>query len=477
MTTPRRPPALPLRLRLTLWYTAALSLVLLLFAVLLYVQLRRGLLAQVDAGLDIAATQALLAVRAEGDRLAFDNPAADPALAGQLRDDFLVVNLLAPDGRIWARLGEPDEVPPPMPLVAGHATVSADGEPRRVVYRPIRAGGVDGWLQVVQDLDAVNEPLAAVRRQMALALPVALLVAGLGGLFLAGRALRPIEKLTQTAQAIHADDLGRRVGYVGPMDEIGRLAATLDDMLARLEAGFDRERRFTADAAHELRTPLTALKGRIGVTLSRPRLPAAYVAALTEMEGQVDRLSRLSDDLLLMARLSADGELPAWEPIPLADFLPAVLDIVRPLADDKGIELALDTPAGLLVHGRLDWLTRLLLNLLDNAVKYTLAGGQVSLTARRVEGAVEIVVSDSGPGIAPEHLPHLFERFYRAEGDRARADGGGSGLGLALAQEIARLHNGRLSVASELGRGSTFTLWLPDAPVHERDHMIASSFS
>ena len=462
MTPPRRPFPLPLRLRLTLWYTAALGLVLLLFAALLYYQVGRSLLAQVDAGLLIAAPQALLAVRAEGNRLAFRDVAADASLAGQLRDDFLVVNLLAPDGRVWARLGEPDEVPPPAPLAAGHATVIADGEPRRVAYRPVAAGDVAGWLQVVQDLDAVNEPLAALRRQMLIALPVALLAAALGGTFLAGRALRPIEQLTQTARAIHADDLGRRVGYGGPPDEVGRLAATLDDMLARLEAGFARERRFTADAAHELRTPLAALKGRIGVTLSRPRPPAAYVAALTEMEGQVDRLSRLSDDLLLLARLPARGHPPAWEAIRLADFLPAVLDVVRPLAEAKGIALTLDAPGELVIHGRLDWLTRLLLNLLDNAVKYTAPGGRVSLAATRGGGRVEIAIGDSGPGIAPEHLPHLFERFYRVAGDRARADGG-AGLGLALAQEIARAHQGSLAMASQVGRGSVFTLRLPDS--------------
>lgn len=461
MTPPRSLFPFPLRLRLTLWYTVALGLVLLLFAALLYYQVRRGLLAQMDTGLDIAATQALLAVQAEGDRLAFRDPAAGPTLAGQLRDDFLVVNLLAPDGRVWARLGEPDEVPPPAMLAASHATVVADGEPRRVVYRPVIVGGVAGWLQVVQDLDAVNEPLAAMRRQMIIALPAALLAAALGGTFLAGRALRPIEQLTQTARAIHAGDLGRRVGYVGPLDEIGRLAATLDDMLARLEEGFARERRFTADAAHELRTPLAALKGRIGVTLSRTRPPAAYVAALTEMEGQVDRLSRLSDDLLLIARLTADGEMPAWEPILLPDFLPAVLDVLRPLAEAKGIALALDAPAGLIVHGRLDWLTRLLLNLLDNAVKYTPTGGRVSLAARRGDGAIEIAVGDSGPGIAPEQLPHLFERFYRVADDRARADGG-AGLGLALAMEIARAHRGSLAVTSEVGHGSVFTVRLPD---------------
>lgn len=139
-----------------------------------------------------------------------------------------------------------------------------------------------------------------------------------------------------------------------------------------------------------------------------------------------------------------------------------MLDVVRPLAEAKGIELTLDAPGELVIPGRLDWLTRLLLNLLDNALKYTPPGGRVSLAATRGAGGVEIAVGDSGPGIAPEHLPHLFERFYRVAGDRARA-GGGAGLGLALAMEIARAHRGSLTVASEVGRGSVFTVRLPES--------------
>ena len=471
-----RAPLLPLRLRLTFWYTASLCLVLLLFFAVFYIQLRRSLTAQIDLSLDIVATQALINVQAGDGRLAFRGLADNPAIVRQMRDDFLIINLLSPDGHLWDHLGEGDQMPISAPS-PGYKTVFAAGEPRRVYNRPVTVDGASGWIQIIQDMDSVNEPLTSVRRQLLVALPVALLVAALGGYFLAARALRPVERITRTARAITAEDLRRRIDYAGPPDEIRHLAQTIDDMLARLEASFERERRFTADAAHELRTPLAALKGRIGVTLSRPRPPAAYVTALAEMEGQVDRLSRLSDDLLLMARLTAEGEIPAWEPILLPDFLPAVLDVVRPLAGNKGIELTLDAPAGLYVHGHLDWLMRLLLNLLDNAIKFTPAGGRVSLSARRGADAVEIVVSDTGAGIAPEHVPHLFERFYRVEGDRARAGGGGSGLGLALAQEIARLHDGHLSVFSELGRGSAFTLRLPDRPLHERDHMIASSFS
>jgi signal transduction histidine kinase len=271
--------------------------------------------------------------------------------------------------------------------------------------------------------------------------------------------------MTQTARAINANDLQQRIDYAGPLDEVGRLAVTFDDMLARLESGFERERRFTGDAAHELRTPLTALKGHIGVTLSRPRSQSTYVETMQGMEQQVDRLIGLSNDLLFMARLQADGYQAAVEPVDLSDLLGAIVDQVQPLAEAKSISLTQTIDEAVVVHGQIDLLTRLFLNLLDNAIKYTPPDGRVSISARTEARAVKIAVRDTGPGIAHEHLPHLFERFYRVESDRGRRWGengkGGAGLGLALADEIVRVHGGRLSVESEPGQGATFLVELP----------------
>jgi heavy metal sensor kinase len=314
-------------------------------------------------------------------------------------------------------------------------------------------------------MDSVNEPLASMRRQLLVALPAALLCAALGGYWLAARALRPVDDITRTARAITAEDLQRRIDYHGPPDEIGRLALTIDHMLARLEAGFDRERRFSADAAHELRTPLAALKGRIEVTLGQPRTAAAYVETLRDLEAQVDRLARLGNDLLLLSRLPHDPSPRAAEKIRLSDFLPAVLDVITPLAEAKAITLDLDVPRGVAIDGRPELLTRLLLNLLDNAIRHTPPGGRIAVRVAHEPQTIAIAVSDSGPGIAAEHLPYLFERFYRVDDDRSRdsADNGlsGSGLGLALAREIALAHGGDLTAGSEPGQGATFTAIFP----------------
>lgn len=458
-----RPFPIPLRIRLTLWYTLSLGLILLLFTTFLYMQVRRSLIAQVDAALNLATNQALIIVGDADGRLAFQNIAQNPDAVRNLNDDF-VIHLLTQDGSVLDTLSNDNNVPLFSGQVTVFETLLAEGEPWRVYNQAIRVGNATGSLQVAQELDPVLATLANLRRQLAWGLPLALLLAGLGGLFLASRALRPIDQITRTAQAISASDLSQRIYYQGPADEVGRLAQTFDAMLDRLQAAFIRERRFTSDAAHELRTPLAALKGRIGVTLSQPRQPAEYVDTLGEMEGQVDRLIRLSSDLLFMARLDQGQFKPQFDRIELADFIGAVVDQVRPLAKAKAITLTEDIPVDLAIRGDFDLLIRLFLNLMDNAVKYTPENGRVTIQARRSAQSIQTAISDTGPGIAAEHLPHLFERFYRIEGDRARRSEngqGGAGLGLAIAYEIARFHGGDLSVQSEVNQGTTFFVQLP----------------
>ena len=457
---------LPLRLRLTLWYTLSLGLILLLFSAFLYIQVQRSLMRQVDAALNLTANQALIGITSTEGKLTFQIASQNQAIIDRLSDDY-VVYLLSPEGTLWDMLGSEDEIPLTLQPTTFQTQLS-EGEPWRIYRQAITIGNTSGWIQVAQELEPIVNILDNLQRQMRWGLPLALLLAGMGGYFLAWRALRPIKNITQTAQTIHASDLTQRIHYEGPHDEIGRLAQTFDTMLDRLQSGFERERRFTGDAAHELRTPLTALKGRIDVTLSQPRQPHAYVATLEEMETQVNRLIRLSRDLLFMARLDQDGGITQqMEPIEVADFLGVVVDQIRPLAAAKTITLIEAIPPNLTLYGDMDLLIRLFLNLLDNAVKYTPIGGQVKIEASTKKEQIEIAISDSGPGIPPEHLPHLFERFYRVERDRARGgqnqEQGGAGLGLAIAYDIVRVHGGELTVHSQLGQGTTFIVQLNQA--------------
>jgi heavy metal sensor kinase len=457
------PSQISLRWRLTIWYTLSLGIILVLFMTFLYVQVRNGLISQVDVALQLAATQVIINVNDDGGKLAFQNIGNISNETRTINYDF-VIHLRAPDGTIWDTLSNDNEIPAfPSPSIGYHSVV-ADEEPWRIFTQEVTVGNATGYVQIAKELEPVNETLMNLQRQLLLWLPVALFLAGLGGYFLASRALRPINQITQTARLISANDLNQRIHYQGPEDEVGKLAATFDSMLDRLQATFERERRFTGDAAHELRTPLTALKGRIGVTLSQPRQSRVYTETLQEMEGQVDRLIRLSNDLLLTARLDQKQLQPQRVLIGLDDFMGAVVDQVRPLAADKSITLIEAIPPGLTIWGDIELLIRLFLNLFDNAVRYTPAHGRVTISAERVKEQIHISIHDTGPGISAEHLPHLFERFYRVEAHRSRQwqnnGHGGAGLGLAIAYEIARVHGGHLVVESKVGQGTTFIVQL-----------------
>jgi heavy metal sensor kinase len=457
-----------LRARLTIWYMLLLALTLLLFSGYLYFQVQRTLLAQVDSSLQVAASQALANIENENGSPAFQDTEHSQVVVRRLIQAGFAVRLIALDGTVRDGFGDHLALPMWVPQMPGYANLAGEGDPWRVYSQLIETpdGRIEGWLQAAQSLQPIYETLENLRTQLILGLPLVLLLAGWGGLFLADRALRPIDGITRTARAISGSDLSRRIGHQGPPDEVGRLATTFDRMLDRLQDAFERERRFTADASHELRTPLAALKGRIGVTLSRPRSRADYEHTLRDLEHEVDRLIRLSTDLLFLSRL--DQGRHAWRPesLELSHLLSAIVEQVQPMAQASALTLTADIPEGLSVQGSPDNLIRLLLNLLDNAVRYTPSGGQISLRAEDDGTQVRVSVTDTGPGISPEHLPHLFERFYRAQADRSR-EVGGAGLGLAIAYEIARWHGGDLEVESEPGQGTTFTLHLPVQPPNQ----------
>lgn len=449
----------PLRLRLTGWYILLLALTLAVFCGYLYVRLEQSLLAQLDAALAVAATQARLVPATPEAPSRFD---PERGAAAQLAAAGFGLRLLADDGRLQDSIGAALDTPVTLPLIPGYATVETDTARWRIYTQLISntAEAPTGWLQAIQPLAPVQDALESLSRQMLLGFPLALLLAAVGGLFLARRALAPVDRITSTAATLSASDLSQRIGYHGPTDELGRLATTFDAMLDRLAAAFARERRFTADAAHELRTPLAALKGRVEVALSRPRSTGEHVATLYALAKDIDRLARLSGDLLLLARLD-DGELrPEHEQVRLDDLLPSVAESLRDLVEAQGLRLQTDLTPEIIVSGDVSQLSRLFLNLLDNAVKFTPAGGSIVVRLNVEQTNAVVAVSDSGPGIPPEQLPLLGRRFYRGSADRARGVGG-SGLGLAIAGELARAHGGTLSIDSAPGQGVIVTVRLP----------------
>lgn len=466
----KRPFPFPVRLRLTTWYLAVLGLLLLLFAGFLYFQLQRNLFNQIDTALELAARQAQVMVVVQDGRLAFQSTPNSQTLSRRLNDDF-AISLLNNNGDLLGQLTSDDDVPLLLPTEAGPFTLTDRSDLWRSYNLPVILPGSNetGWLQVSQELEPILDTLAAFRTQILLGLPLALLLAGVGGYFLAGRALSPIDSMTQTAKLISGQDLSKRIHHKGPADEIGRLAQTFDAMLDRLEATFRREQQFTGDAAHELRTPLTAIKGQLEVTLSRQRTIEEYQTSLQTISQQVERLIHLSSSLLYLNRLEQDQRQFSTENILVIDFFNALLDQIRPLAQEKSIHIQTNIPANLQFSGHMDLLIRLFLNLLDNAIKYTPTGGSIKIEAMQTSPNIAFTLQNSGQAIPQQHLPRLFDRFYRAEADRTRTPTGhksGTGLGLAIAQEIAHIHNGKIVVASEPDHGTTFTVILPENSPH-----------
>ncbi len=443
---------------------------MLLFSLLLFLILDQALDDQVDAHLRLSADQALGALTVAAGQMQVRQTEGENEIT-PLAEQGLLVRVVQPDGTVVTNLGPFRTVATPPDLLAAvqggqarftQANVPGTDLPVRLYTVPyLVQGRVAGAIVVGQSLQPNQEVLRELLVILALVVPLTLALASAGGLFLANRALQPIDRLTRAAQQISAQDLSQRLNLDLADDEVGRLAHTFDRMLARLDEAFGRQRQFTADASHELRTPLAIMKGQIGVTLHRDRAPADYQIVLTDLEEEVDRLTRLVDDLLLLAR--ADDPSPALprEPVDLPTLLHLVADQVHPLATAKALTVQLHSTAGLCVPGDPDKLFRLFLNLLDNAVKYTPPQGQISIRATGTDPAQAVVeITDSGPGIAADQVEHIFERFHRADAARSRATGGW-GLGLAIAQAIAVAHGGEIAAHAAPTGGSVFTVHLP----------------
>jgi len=295
---------------------------------------------------------------------------------------------------------------------------------------------------------------------LAAGLPAAILAGFAGGWFLSGRVLAPIRAMADAAEGITQERLADRLPVGNPEDEFGRLATVVNAMLGRIEDAFERLRRFTSDASHELRTPLTAIRIVGEGALVEPRDAAGYRQTISSILEEADRLTAMIEDLLLLAREDSDAYRGRFEPVDLGGLASDVADVLRPVSDECGQTLGCSAEPEVLVRGDRTILRQAIVNLVDNAIRYTPRGGAIELRVRARDGAGEVVVADSGPGIAPEHREKVFERFYRIEKDRSRSTGG-AGLGLPIARWAVDLHGGRLDLESEVGRGSTFRIRVP----------------
>ncbi len=467
-----------IRIRLGLLYGAVMALVLVLLGTTLYYFLYFTLNSEVNRTVE-QATQTVAA-------------SARPALMPQMGlvvgflefDVFssppIYVQAVNPEGvvrRTSSNLG--GETLPELPdaiaaALQGNAVwrdVQTADAHLRILSTPLALGGrtIIGVLQVGTSLDNIDQTLHQLLTILGVAGLFAIILSAGLGFFLADRALSPIDRITQTALEItRTEDLSRRIQQVGPQDEVGRLATTFNEMLERIDRLFRTQQRFIADVSHELRTPLTVIRGNLDILRRTNPAPATEGGngrhqelldeSLSAMEQEAGRMARLINDLLLLAQ--ADAGVHLHRELVEIDCL--LLDVYRQgQALANGVDLQFIADDRSLVKGDPDRLKQLLLNLVDNAIKYTPQGGQVSLRLARRDGWVRIDIADTGVGIPAADLPHVFERFYRVDKARTRQHGG-TGLGLSIARWIADAHGGHIDVESEVGEGTTFSVWLPE---------------
>ena len=444
---------LPIRLRLALAFAVAMAVVLFLLGALLYIRLGNTLAEQLDDSLTGRATT-LGAVLRQG-RLPSQTELAggEEGFAQVLSPSATVLAASAPTGRrpvVTAREAARADAAPV--FLRREAVRGVDGKPVRVLVTR-----VDGrYLLVGASLEDRADALSGLLAQLLVVGPLALIITSIGGYLLAAAALRPVETMSRRAASISANRPGRRLPLPVARDEIRRLGETLNEMLARLEAGLERERRFVTDASHELRTPLALLQAELELALSRPRAEDELIRVLLSVADEVDRLARLAEDLLVLAR-AEEGRLPlTWMPVAPAELCDSLARRFSPRAAREGRAIVTDANGADTVDGDRLRLEQALGNIIDNALRH--GTGTVQIRAERNGDRLTFQTSDEGPGFPPEFLPHAFERFARA--DQARGDGA-AGLGLAIVDAIARAHGGTAVAANgDLG-GAVVTLVLP----------------
>jgi heavy metal sensor kinase len=458
------------RARLALWHGLALLVVVSVYAAAVLIQVRDDMYEALDGQLD--GYQALAAQWLQQD---LAGPLASPRTgpsAGQTgtpegREDVVWVDAWTPEGQRVFDRGRQPALPAPSgpPASWSRSPVGLrlpDGDHVRTLVRPASVGTRTLYVRVGRSERFARQELREFATVLGLSLPFAFAVAVGAGYLLARRALAPVSAMTARARQITADHLEERLPVENPTDEFGQLAGVINDALARLEHAFEMLRRFTADASHELRTPLTAIRSVGEVGLRTRRTETEYREMIGSILEETERLTTMADGLLLLSR--ADSGRAHLHPttVGLADLAREVAADLEVLAEEKRQVVRVDAEAEVEITADRPTLRQAVLNLLDNAIKYSPEESAIRLVVSRAGTSAVLEVIDNGPGIAPEHLPHVFERFYRADRARSRASGG-AGLGLAIARWAVEANGGRIEVESEVLRGSVFRIVLPVA--------------
>ena len=461
------------RARLTLWCVSVLAAILVVSIVVIYVLLARALYTRIDdtlhAVVQIAQTSLTNDLN-EGQ----DEADAARSTASELASRQTMIAIYDGRGRLLAEAGREDDVAILLPPIAEipldedllQTIVEADDldDRHRLAIRWTDIAGFETEYVIVAgtSLESTDEELESLRNILVYLVPLALILAGIGGWFLAGRSLSPVVAMADRARQIGVANLSERLPVANPRDELGRLAETFNSLLARLEGSLIQQRQFMADASHELRTPVTTARTAASVALQQPtRSEADYRETLALIEQETTRLSRIVDDMFTLARADAGSYPVRSMPMYLDEVVDEVVRALRVVASTRDISISENVLRPAPFTGDEDLVRRLILNIADNAVRYAPSGSVVRVALDRAGADYAISVSDDGPGIPAEIQPRIFERFYRVDEARTHGRDGGAGLGLALARWIARAHGGDVTLAASSRAGSTFVITLP----------------
>jgi heavy metal sensor kinase len=454
------------RIRLTLWYVVAFGILLAGFSGFVYMVLSQTMYSRFDRSLLDAALVVTGEFKSELEENSGNVTEATNQTLSELRIPETSIAIFDDTRLLGTNLDhEPrstSELVPDASLehFPAFGTVKRnDPEGLRVAVVSARIGDKEYFIGVLQPLSDLAQQLRSIRRIFYIGFPVSLFVAGIGGFILAKKSFAPVVAMCNQAERIGANNLHERLSVKND-DELGQLAYVFNDLLSRLDDSFDGMRKFTADASHELRTPLSIIRGEADVALSQNRDPSEYREALSIIQDEATRLSRIVDDMMALARSDAGQRPMHIEEFYLNDLVEECCKAATVLTVRKGVSLNIEPSSDITFRGDEDLLRRMLLNLLDNAIKYTPTGGSVSVELITEPGDVKLIVSDTGVGIPAVDVPHVFERFYRVDKARSRADGG-TGLGLSIAKWVVEAHKGSIELTSTPGRGSRFIVTLP----------------
>jgi len=445
-----------IKFRLTVWYLIAIMLLLVAFGAVAYFMLSKSLYRNLDNALRARLAELESSIAVENNQISFE----------QKFNDFILI--YDANGALLQRLGPNvrfsniEEMVEQALFGEGSflTTPTTEGQDVRLYAAPFNLDSQTRIAIIVgRRTREIHDMLSIFRVVIIYSALAVILLAGIGGMLLANRTLKPFDHITDIAREIGEGDLSRRID-IQSEDEMGRLAATLNGMISRLEEAFQKQRQFAADASHELRTPLAIIQAESSLALDKKRTQAEYRKSLELVSQEVAYMSEIIGKLLLLARDDAGSEPLNFQEVNVKDLFTELSSDLEALAQEKGVAFNLGPMDNLSVRADRLRLRQLFLNILDNAIRYTPSGGTVSSSLVRKNGSAFVSISDTGIGIPSEDLPFIFDRFYRVDKARSRGDGG-MGLGLAIASSIAKLHGGEIEVESQVGKGTTFYITLP----------------